>query len=223
MDIMKAIAERHSVRKYTDMKIEGETLAALQGFMEECNAQSGLKMQLCLNVPDVTVNMVAAYGKFDNVHNYIAIVGNKQPGTEEKCGYFGEKLVIEAQRLGLNTCWIAGTYRKGKSAVQLGEGEKLYCIISIGYGANSGNPHKNKPLESHFRANGTPPDWFMRGVEAARLAPTAINQQRFRFILEGGNVVRAKKLLGPYTSIDLGIVKYHFEMGAGAENFVWRD
>ena len=59
-----------------------------------------------------------------------------------------------------------------------------------------------------------------KGVEAALLAPTAVNQQKFYLTLDG-NKVKAKAGLGPCAKMDLGIVKYHFELGAGKENFEW--
>ena len=58
------------------------------------------------------------------------------------------------------------------------------------------------------------PDWFQKGVKAALLAPTAMNQQKFQFILNGSQV-SAKAGYGFYTKLDLGIVKYHFELGSG--------
>jgi len=67
------------------------------------------------------------------------------------------------------------------------------------------------------------PAWFLSGVEAALLAPTAVNQQKFKFILHDGNKVSTKTSfsLWGYTQIDMGIVKYHFEIGAGKDNFEW--
>ena len=79
-------------------------------------------------------------------------------------------------------------------------------------------------MERFYEANGNPPEWFMKGMEAALLAPTAVNQQKFKFILHPGKVVETKTFVSPwgYTRIDLGIVKYHFEIGAGKENFTWK-
>lgn len=68
----------------------------------------------------------------------------------------------------------------------------------------------------------TPPEWFERGVQAALLAPTAMNQQKVRFeLLPDGRTVHAQASPGAYTAVDLGIAKYHFEVGAGTENFAW--
>jgi len=65
------------------------------------------------------------------------------------------------------------------------------------------------------------PQWFRNGMEAVLLAPTAINQQRFYFQQVGEHGVKAKALIGPCSKTDLGIVKYHFELGAGKDNFDW--
>ena len=177
-------------------------------------------MQLVLNEPNAFDGFMAHYGKFSGVKNYIAIIGNKTDNLEEKCGYYGEKVVLYAQTLGLNTCWVAMTYSKVKSAFQIDKGEKLCLVISIGYGKTQGVPHKSKQKESVMKVTNTPPAWFENGINAALLAPTATNQQKFIFSLNG-NRVSAKAGIGFYSKIDLGIVKYHFEVGAGTDNFSW--
>jgi Putative TM nitroreductase len=220
MNLLDVMQNRHSVRSYTDKKIEGEVLAQLHQIVEECNRDSGLNIQLCLNEPKAFDGMMARYGKFKNVKNYIALVGKKSNDFHEKCGYYGEKIVLKAQQLGLNTCWVAMTYRKGKSAAVAEKGEKLLMVIPVGYGETTGVPHKSKPIEDLCRIDGDMPDWFRRGMEAARLAPTAQNQQKFSIELSG-NKVKAKALSGFYNQVDLGIVKYHFEIGAGKADWTW--
>ncbi len=125
-----------------------------------------------------------------------------------------KKIVLYAQQLGLNTCWVGLTYSKVKGVFQIGAGEKLCCVIAIGYGSTQGSSHKSKSVEAVSQVDGAMPDWFRRGVEAALLAPTALNQQKFQFSLSG-NQVSAKAGRGFYSKVDLGIVKYHFELGAG--------
>jgi hypothetical protein len=49
-------------------------------------------------------SMMAHYGKFIGVKNYIALVGPKSSVQEERLGYYGEQIVLKAQKLGLNTC-----------------------------------------------------------------------------------------------------------------------
>ena len=161
---------------------------------------------------------MAHYGKFRNCKNYIALIGPKK--DEEKCGYYGEKLVLKAQQLGLNSCWVALSYSKSSVPCKIPQGQKLHSVIALGYGETQGAPHKSKSMEELCRADGEIPLWFRNGMTAAMLAPTAVNQQKFLLTLEN-DTVHAKALRGFYSKIDLGIIKYHFEIGAGDADFKW--
>lgn len=211
LDIMK---ERHSVRQYTAQKIENEKCQELLNCMEQCNKQSGLHIQIFFNEPECFHTLMAHYGKFSGVTNYIALVGKKSAELEEMCGYYGEQLVLKAQEIGLNTCWVALTYGKGKCKAQVDKGEKLVCVIALGYGETQGIAHKSKKTADVCNYNDSMPEWFLKGVDAALLAPTAMNQQKFYFSLDG-NTVTATAKKGIYTKLDLGIVKYHFETLSG--------
>ena len=220
MTIMEAIRQRHSVRQYTDKPLGEDVIRPLEEEIAAYNKESGLHIQLVKNESKAFDSFMAHYGKFSGVTNYIAMIGKKGPDLEETCGYYGERLVLKAQQLGLNTCWVAMTYSKIRSAFSVGEGEKLCIVISLGYGKTQGVPHKSKAIEKVAKTDGPAPDWFTSGVEAALLAPTAMNQQKFQFTLTDDKVsVRAG--VGFYTQIDLGIVRYHFEAGAGKEHFTW--
>lgn len=221
MEAMKAIRERHSVRAYTEKAIDGEARGALLSYIEKCNRESGLHMQLVTDEPQAFSGLLAHYGNFSGVKNYIAVIGKKGSNLDEICGYYGEKVVLKAQALGLNTCWVALTYSKIKGAFQINPGEKLCLVIAVGYGEANGSGHKSKPPEAVMKAKAPVPDWFQKGIDAALLAPTAMNQQKFLFTLKE-NTVTAKAGMGFYTKVDLGIAKYHFEAGAGKENFNWR-
>lgn len=223
MDILEAINARHSVRHYTDKTIETEKIEKLQQLVDEYNAQSGLHIQLITNEPrSFGESLLARYGKFSGVTCYFAMIGPKSDSLDETVGYYGEKLVLEAQRMGLNTCWVGLSYKKISSVLNIAHDEKLVCLISVGYGATQGVDHKRKsPDKVSKTVIKTAPQWYKDGVECALLAPTAINQQKFKFELKPGNKVTAKNGFGPYSKVDLGIVKYHFEIGAGTENFEW--
>lgn len=218
MELMEAIRSRHSVRQYTDKPIPPETLAALAAEVSRCNEAGGLHIQLVHDEPEAFRGVLAHYGKFRGVRNYLALVGPK--GADEKLGYYGERLALEAVRLGLDTCWVALTFRKGKCPVAVAPGEKLVCVVALGYGQTHGVPHQSKSLSEVCRAEGDLPEWFRSGVEAALLAPTATNQQKFLLTLSGDRV-KAESTGGFYARVDLGIVKYHFEVGAGQDHFTW--
>ncbi len=230
MTIPEAIEARHSVRAYKPQPLTDTVVKKLEEKIATLNSDGRLHIQMVLNEPRAFQGTLAKYGRFRNVSNYIIVAGRKAPDLDERVGYYGEQLVLFAQTLGLNTCWVGLSYTKVPGTYVLDEGEKITCYISIGYGETQGAPHKTKTAEevSNVKStDGATPPWFNRGVEAALLAPTAMNQQKFTFeylgISNGRHQVHAKRgfsMVG-YTQIDLGIAKYHFEVGAGKENFEW--
>ena len=223
MTIQEAIKARHSVRKYADKPIETAKVATLRSEIERLNAESGLNIQLVLDEPKCFSTGMWKYGQFSGVKNYFVMAGPKGKEAEEKIGYFGEKPVLLAQTLGLNTCWVGLTYKKIPGTYTLRDGDIVHCVISLGYGTIPGVQHPLKPVEQFYESDGLPPKWFLNGMEEAMLAPTAVNQQKFKFILHDGNKVETKTLfsMAGYTKIHHPIVKYHFEVGAGKENFEW--
>ncbi|WP_195542622.1 nitroreductase family protein [Massiliimalia timonensis] len=221
MELIEAVKNRHSVRRYQKKPIEAEMLSALQEEINACNQKSGLHIQLVTGEPNAFRSLMAHYGNFSGVTNYIALVGTKGKHLEELCGYYGERLVLNAQQLGLNTCWAAMTYKKVPGAFVVRKGERLVAVIALGYGETQGTAHKTKSIEAVSNAAEDSPKWFQNGVELALLAPTAVNQQKFYLKLDGENRVTAKAGMGFYSKIDLGIVKYHFEIGADKKNFIW--
>ena len=217
---METIRARHSVRQYLDKPLTAEDISALTAEIAACNSEGGLHIQLVTDEPEAFAGFMARYGKFSGVKNYIAMIGKKGPDLDERCGYYGERLVLLAQQLGLNTCWVGLSYRKVKAAYTVDSGESLRAVIAVGYGAAQGTPHRSKAMREVARAPEPAPEWFRNGMEAVLLAPTAVNQQKFVFTLADGKV-RAQAGGGFYTKMDLGIAKYHFELGAGKENFQW--
>ena len=215
MELLELMKQRHSVRQYTSRAIEPEKRAALNARVEEINRSTGLHIQMIYDEQKCFDSFMAHYGKFSGVQNYIALVGRKSPKLDETLGYYGEELVLKAQELGLNTCWVALTH--GKSRAVVGKGEKEVCLIALGYGAVQGAAHKSKSLQELCNYTEHMPDWFLNGMNAALLAPTAMNQQKFRFELLPDENVRASCGSGLYCRLDLGIARYHFEAVAGKE------
>ena len=238
MTLQEAIEARHSVRAYKDQPLAEEVVKRLEEEIAEVNQTGSLHIQLIRNEPKAFQGTLAKYGKFRNVTNYMVMAGKKSDDLDERIGYYGEHLVLLAQTLGLNTCWVGLSYKKIPDTYVLDEGEVIKAYIAIGYGETQGSSHKIKTIEqvnrtavrtfgSSKNASDITPLWYTKGIEAALLAPTAVNQQKFSFEYVGTNngrhQVRAKKgisMIG-YTQIDLGIVKYHFEIGAGREHFDW--
>jgi len=222
MTLQEAIVARHSVRQYQEKPIETTVIDRLNEEIDRCNKEGGLHIQLVLDEPQAFVGGMVKYGNFKGVHNYLAMVGPK--GADEAIGYYGQHIVLLAQTLGLNSCWVGMSVGKQPDRYQVAAGEKLHCVVALGYGANQGVQHPMRPMESHMKVHGPQPEWFKQGMEAAMLAPTAVHQQKFEFELVDDHTVAARTRLSlvGWAKLDLGIVKYNFEVAAGKENFVWK-
>lgn len=227
MTLQEAIEARHSVRRYLHNPLKQEIIDSLQAKIEECNRLGDLHIQLITNETKAFSGGMA-YGQFSGVENYLVMIGKKTEDLDYRVGYYGEQLVLLAQQLGLNTCWAGLSYRKIKGTYVLKDGEKIACMIALGYGETQGKTHKIKTEKEVSSGSDITPMWFRNGVKAALLAPTAVNQQKFHFEYlnpHGDNTHRVKATKGfsliGYTQMDLGISKYHFEIGAGKENFQW--
>ena len=227
MTIQEAIEVRHSVRAYKDQPLSEEIVKVLEDEIVKLNNEGQLHIQLICNEPKAFQGTLAKYGKFRNANNYLVMAGKRADDLDERIGYYGERLVLLAQTIGLNTCWVGLSYKKIPDTYVLEEGEVIKAYIAIGYGETQGSGHKIKTVEQVSNASDITPSWFKKGVEAALLAPTAVNQQKFSFehvgVKNTRHQIRAKNgfsMIG-YTKMDLGIARYHFEIGAGEVNIDW--
>nr|WP_305888103.1 nitroreductase family protein [Prevotella intermedia] len=216
-----------TLRRYIDREIPADIITALQDKIAECNKVGNLNIQLVLNETRAFTGMLS-YGQFSEAKNYLVMVVKKGDNHDERIGYYGEQLVLLAQTLGLNTCWVGLSYRKVPEAYHVGNDEKLACMIALGYGETQGVSHKIKIVEDVSNASDITSSWFKKGGEAALLAPTTVDQQKFSFenvgISDNYHMIRAKKgfSMTGYCQLDLGIAKCHFEIGAGVNNLEWQ-
>lgn len=213
MQPIELMRERHSVRSYTDEPVSADARRAITEKVAQINAQTGLHIQAFFNEPDCFSSRVATYGLFKGVTNYLALVGPKAPDLDERCGYWGEELVLLLQSLGLGSCWVALTH--GKSRAVVNAGEKLVILVAFGNGATAGAQHKSHAREKLVQVAGTAPDWFELGAEGALLAPTALNQQKFLVSWDGDKASLSLRGIGAYAKVDLGIVRHDFEAASG--------
>ena len=227
MNIRECVKMRHSVRAYEDRPIDTKAVEDLNVMIQQCNREGDMHFQLIQGEPKAFSSLLAKYGKFSNVKNYIAVVGRRRDYLDDKAGYYGEKLVIRCMQHGLNTCWVGGTYKKVKEVIDVGHDEKIVAVIALGYGQTMGAIRKSKKPEDVFDGKSSrisryedTPEWFKKGVEMALLAPTAMNRQKFTFAINGDRV-KIRSGFGKFTKLDVGIVKYHFEIGASPKEFVW--
>lgn len=218
MTMKEAMDQRHMVRKYTDCPIPESLTVQLRERIQTYNAAQGLSIRLMTGDSRAfspIIKLLLAKG----VQNYFIMCGEDSPELEEACGYWGAELMLFAQTLGLNTWWVGGTFDR-KTTSALTGGKKVVGVIAVGYGRTQGVPHKSKSPGDVSLYQGEEPKWFQDGVAAALLAPTALNKQAF-FLRGEADRVSLSCDNGIFTGVDTGLVKYHFELGAGKEHFRW--
>jgi len=213
MEVSDVIKARRSVRQYLDKPIEEDKKVALKDYIDLLNARYKTNVQIFFDDENAFSNSTAAYGLFSSCKNIVALVGK----DEETCGYAGELFALKAQSVGLNTCFVGLTYKKGniKRKIKLQKGEKVQCCIALGYGKTQGAKRKSKKPSDVLVLKGEKPKLLDEVVEACLLAPTAINQQKFKVVCENGDIEIVKSGFGFYAGVDIGIVKCHKDLILG--------
>ena len=221
MTILEAIDRRCSRRSYLDQPIDPAAREALQQMIHDFNAREGLTIRLLDGAGPSFQGILNDRGVFDGVNTVIALCGRSAlPELHERLGYYGELLALEATRHGLGTCWAGGTFDRGDPVYALPEGEEMACLLTAGYCP----PDKSaaevafyewvhiqmKTADEMMDCDRTPPDWFLRGVEAVTKAPSGMHQQPAVVCWQNGEI-----FIRGAGGADLGIAKAHFDLAAG--------
>lgn len=226
MTDLEAIERRVSRRAYRPEPLEPEQVQALELLARQCSRDAELNIRLVQDDPAAFRSLRRSYGMFSGVRHYFAMAGSSADlCLNEKVGYYGEKLVLEATKLGLGTCWVGGTFDRKRCAVQPAAGEELVCLIVTGKPATGEAAGKErlvyrlahrstKPVEQMYEAASQPPEWFLEGMWAVQKAPSALNRQPVRFTWANGEATAQVPDYATHQSIDLGIAKLHFELAA---------
>lgn len=226
MITVETIRERHSVREYDGKPLARAEFDALGAVVEECARESGLNIQLVGDNPEV-FNVIARFGLIRGCRTHVTFVVDDAKArcvaADEAIGYWGQKIVLAAQDMGLNTCWCALCSRK-KSRAVVAPGKKIRLIIAVGHGKRQGFPRKTKSVEALSSVEcAKAPAWFAAAMEAAQLAPTAMNNQNFKItLLSDGKTVRLDAPQSGLNVIDEGIVRCNFEIAANEAGADWR-
>ena len=152
-NVLDLMRERHSVRSYEPTPIGATAVAALNDLIAQCNREGDLNIRLITEERRAFGNILTHYGQFHGVRNYFALAGKNAPDLYERVGYHGERLVLEAQRLGLNTCWVALSYSKRRVPMVLDKDERLVCVIAVGHGTSPGHGHKVRTFDQVAHAH----------------------------------------------------------------------
>lgn len=230
-----AIEERRSRRQFDQGPVNQELLKHLDTVCKEFKPFTGVKAVLMNKATDMIFKGVFAnYGKIKNAPAFIAFVGNKDdPNVHEKVGYLGEGIVLEATALSLGTCWVGAAFRPEVAASLVGikENEKVFAVTPVGYVFGKwsleekimtgfGRTHRRKPLSELITGleDHEWPLWVKTALEAASLAPSAVNRQPWRFHIEPHCITISVDNLNDTFNIpkrlDCGIAMLHIEVAS---------
>lgn len=231
---LKAIEIRQSWRSYNGKKIDAELLAGMAEMCADFQPFAGVRTELVDAPADhVFTGMIGSYGKITGAPAYLAFIGDTEhPDIEGKVGYVGEGLILEATARGLNTCWVAGFFDPAEveKDISLGAKERVFAVTPLGYANTPAfaerltrravKARKRFPLDKIVPNLTTEswPDWALTGLQAARLAPSAVNRQPWRFAYSNGEVIvstdNGQDTVKVSKRLDCGIAMLHFELAA---------
>jgi nitroreductase len=233
-ELLKAIDRRISRRAYVASPLNEDTANGLRALMDRYNNAAGLNMWLVVGDGGAFKNARKTYGFFSGVDNYVALVGDPHDfGEEERSGYYGQLLILEATLKGLGTCWVGGTFDRNAVPIALDKGRSVPCVITVGEVEDELSKREktikritkrrgSKPIADMVTTAEQPPDWFTAGMRAVQKAPSAVNRQPVTFSYMDGVVTAAvSDVNADRIWYDLGIAKLHFEIGAGGGTWEW--
>ncbi len=225
MTLSEAVFIRSSCRSYLADPISSDQRRQLWKAIKQVNHRSGLCVRLVCGRPDTF--LPPAGGPLKGVRHYLVLAGPADlPDLEERCGYYGEELVLTAASMGLDTCWVGGTYDRSSCLCHLEQGEELVCVAAVGRGARTApdRPNPSRAAPNLCQAPAQAPDWFAAGLACVHRAPSARNRRGYRFAyLEDGTAQARLAGAGSFALVDLGIAKLHFELGAHGGAWTWGD
>ena len=231
-----AIKKRRSRRHFDPHRsIEPDILAKLDTLCNQFTPFPNTRSRLVTkSVDNVFKGIIGSYGKIKGAPAFIAFIGDmNSPFVQEEVGYTGEGIILEATALGLNTCWVAGFFRPESvaSLVEIGSKERILAVTPVGYArkfesleeklmTGFGRTHKRLPVSKLVSGLGKEklPDWVRASLEAARLAPSAVNRQPWGFNVEDDGITVFVRTSGPEFNVskrlDCGIAMLHIEVAA---------
>jgi len=230
-----AIKTRRSRRQFDSLSVSTETLTQLSKVCTEFRPFPHVRAVLVNDSPNrLFKGIVGPYGKIRGAPAFVAFIGNMDsPNVQEEVGYTGEGIILEAEALQLATCWVGGFFRHEVAApfVDMNKSEIIVAVTPVGYTAEHqsleerlmtgfGWTHRRKPLTSI--ATGLKeedwPGWVKAALEAARIAPSAINRQPWIFNIEPGSIIVSVNRPGMEFNVakrlDCGISMLHIEVAA---------
>ncbi|MBN2498516.1 MAG: nitroreductase family protein [Deltaproteobacteria bacterium] len=243
---LELIAERCSHRTYDGASLDPQLRARLVEALESPPGTpfgNEVRLELVESF-DARARGVrlGTYGMIQGARDFI--VGGVRPGARdmEDFGFVFELAVLQATDLGLGTCWLGGTLKRGAFAEAAGLPEEMIVpavspvgrvkarrsLVDSATRALARSSKRKAPSELFFEGSFDRPldagGELAQVLAAVRLAPSASNRQPWRTVRAGDGAlhffVRRTPGYASVTAVDLqridmGIAMCHFQLAAG--------
>ncbi len=210
-ELYQAIFKRKSVRNYEKVQLDAVTLLEIDAFLKTITPMMpGIQTEIRI----IDSSKVKGMFKVDAPH-FLAFFSEEREGHLTNAGFMLQQVDLHLSSLGIGSCWQGGP----KPAKEVVGPPGLEFIIALAFGKpaqghqrSDTSEFKRDPLAKITSFQGSDPY-----LEAARLAPSAMNNQPWYFIKNDGtiDVFSAKSLmLDKMNHISSGIALCHLWLAA---------
>lgn len=234
MGQVAGIHRRRSMRKYLNEELQ---VGILEEINELCKSAKKLYEDIDMDIhvvedgikiQNIITGIIGSYGKIRAPH-YIVVTSNKKEGYLENIGFALESIVLSLTDMGIGTCFIGGSIRNQllKNIIPISKNHEAVITISFGYPKDEKNIIKRavkskKRMEISKLTSGYVTKTWQHILDAVRMAPTATNNQPWRFFINKNimDIYFVKKNfifmkhLQEINRIAVGIALYHIYIAA---------
>lgn len=222
------------MRTYDGRALGAEVMRQIERIMAEARKPFGGKVDMTIAGVDQAEFSPSTYGLIRGARSWMLLGYGDDEKSCLSAGYAMEQVVLQAQAMGLSTCWIAGTFRGSRfsSVASFGQETPLKVVIPIGWAAT-----RRGVVERVFRAvagsdkridasklfvdkSGQPLDKgnkFYEALMLMRLAPSSVNSQPWRAVAYSDRVDFFTTKTDALGYVNMGIGMSHFAVGCEAK------
>ncbi|MEE0955666.1 MAG: nitroreductase family protein [Eubacterium sp.] len=227
MNLYEAIFSRKSVRSFTNEAVSEEILDKIREQFNQILAPFG-KVKADYSVLDNRKGQLRMLSMFSvKAPYYLAFYSDQSRKHMMNIGYLMEEMVLFLTTLGLGTCFI-GSRRVKKDDQTKGD---LSLVGLVAFGHAKGDVYRKSvdasrlPMDEICIFKEVPRQWMQQLLEAARLAPSALNSQPWRFVVYDNRIhIFCKKHkaenMTPREELEFGIMLANLQV---ASEELWLD
>ena len=190
MTLYEAVFQRYSVRQYNMSPISPDILGKIVRFYESITPLfPGIETEI--GITESMSGKKVLSGLFlQKAPYYLTFYSQKRDRAEMNAGYICEQISLFMLTLGIGSCFL-GSAKLLSAPKSRGDKE---AVITMAFGTPRGKLTRRSeearrlPLKVLCLFKNPPTQWMTQVLEAARLAPSALNRQPWRFVVVGNRI-----------------------------------